>query len=115
MECRRHAASGDITKFVGADARFHQRAVEACRNSVLITTYESLRDSLDPALQIVADVADLERANDRHEVLIDAIARADPAAAVAATVAHIDETMTLFSNGCGADETLPGTPATAKR
>lgn len=96
-DCRAHAGSGDVAAFVEADSRIHRIAAEATGNSVLIEPYEFLRPSVEPALLAVADVVELQRANDRHEVLIDAIEAGDPEAAVAATRAHLAETTALVT------------------
>jgi DNA-binding FadR family transcriptional regulator len=99
QDCRGHAETGDVTAFIEADSRFHRIAAEAAANSVLVELYEVLRRSLEPALLVVADVVELQRANDRHEVLVNAIEDGDPEAAVAATRAHLAETVALFEAG----------------
>lgn len=98
-ECRRHAGTADLAAFVETDSRFHRITAEATGNSVLVELYGALRRPLETALVAVADVVELHRANDRHEVLVDAIAAGDPAAAVAATLAHLDETIALYTPG----------------
>jgi DNA-binding FadR family transcriptional regulator len=95
-DCRAHAESGDVTAFIEADSRIHRIAAEATGNTVLAELYEFLRRSIEPALVVVADLVELQRANDRHEVLIDAIESGDAAAAEAATRAHLAETMSLL-------------------
>lgn len=99
QDCRRHADSGDVPAFIAADSRFHQVTAEATGNSVLVELYGVLRRSLEPALAVVAGVVELHRAVDRHEVLLDAIVDADAAAAVAATEAHLRETVALYEAG----------------
>lgn len=96
QDCRRHADSGDVPAFIDADSRFHRITAEATGNSVLVELYGVLRRSLESALAVVAGVVDLHRAADRHQVLLDAIVDGDPAAAVAATRAHLDETVALY-------------------
>lgn len=95
-ECHAHAANGELAAFIDADSRFHQAAAEATGNSVLVEIYELLRRSLSEASLAIADLVDPERANDLHEVLLRAIADGDGAAAVAATEAHLDDTVRLF-------------------
>lgn len=46
----------------------------------------------------MADVVELQRANDRHKVLLAAIENGDPAAAVEATRTHLAETVALFTS-----------------
>lgn len=96
QDCRRHAGEGDVPAFIDADSRFHQVTAEATGNSVLVELYGVLRRSLEPALVVVAGVVDLHRTAERHQVLLDAIVDRDPAAAVAATRAHLDETVALY-------------------
>jgi DNA-binding FadR family transcriptional regulator len=98
QDCRTHAETGDLAAFVQADSRFHRVAAEAAGNSVLIELYQALRYSLEPALGVVADIAELRHATDRHQVLLEAIERGDPAAAVAATRAHLSETIALIES-----------------
>lgn len=98
-DCREHASSGDVAAFIEADTRIHRIAAEASGNSVLSELYEFLRRSIEPALAVVADVVELQRANDRHELLIDAIEAGDPDAAEAVTRAHLAETMALLGLG----------------
>ncbi|ODT98563.1 MAG: hypothetical protein ABS81_27595 [Pseudonocardia sp. SCN 72-86] len=98
QDCRDHAGTGDVAAFIEADTRFHRVAAEAAGNTVLIELYEVLRRSLEPALTVVADVVELQRANDRHEVLLAAIENGDPAAAVEATRTHLAETIALFDS-----------------
>jgi len=96
QDCRRHAGSGDVQAFIDADSRFHRITSQATGNSVLVELYGVLRHSLESALVVVAGVVELQRATDRHQVLLDAIVDGDPEAAVAATRAHLDETVALF-------------------
>jgi DNA-binding FadR family transcriptional regulator len=98
-DCRTHVETGDVAAFVEADSRFHRIAAEAAGNSVLIELYQALRRSLEPALAVVADIAELRQANDRHQVLLDAIERGDPATAVAATRTHLAESTARFETG----------------
>jgi DNA-binding FadR family transcriptional regulator len=98
QDCRTHAETGDLAAFVQADSRFHRVAAEAAGNSVLIELYQALRYSLEPALGVVADIAELRHATDRHQVLLEAIERGDPATAVAATRAHLSETIALIES-----------------
>ncbi|WNV85567.1 FadR/GntR family transcriptional regulator [Umezawaea sp. Da 62-37] len=95
-ECRAHAEAGDVVAFIAADSRFHRITVEAADNSVLVEIYDVLRRSLEPALSVLVGVVELRQANDRHEVLLDAIESGDPAAAVAATRTHLADTIALF-------------------
>lgn len=95
-DCREHAGSGDVPAFIDADSRFHKVAGEATCNAVLVELNGVLHRSLEPALVAVAGVVELHRATDRHQVLLDAIVDRDPAAAVAATRAHLDETVALY-------------------
>jgi DNA-binding FadR family transcriptional regulator len=92
-ECRLHATTGDLQAFIEADSRFHRITAEATGNSVLVELYAALRRPLENASGVIADLVELERANDRHEVLLDAIADATPDDAVAATRAHLDDTL----------------------
>ncbi|GAA0239161.1 FadR/GntR family transcriptional regulator [Cryptosporangium japonicum] len=96
-DCRRHADAGDIPAFITADSMFHQVAAEATGNSVLVEMYGALRPPLEGALGVVADIVVPQQANDRHEVLLDAIVAGNADAAVAATAAHLDETVALFA------------------
>jgi DNA-binding FadR family transcriptional regulator len=96
QECRDHAASGDIRAFVAADSQFHQVAAEATGNSVLIELYAVLRRSLEHASVAIADLVELHHANERHAVLLQAIADAEPETAVAATRQHLEDTVKLF-------------------
>jgi len=95
-ECREHATDGDFAAFVAADSRFHQVTAEATGNVVLVELYGVLRRSLENASVAIAGLVELQRANDLHEVLLDAIADGDPAAAVAATRQHLEDTVSLF-------------------
>jgi DNA-binding FadR family transcriptional regulator len=94
--CREYAAAGDVAAFVAADSQFHQVTAEATGNVVLVELYAVLRRYLENASVAIAGLIELQRANDLHEVLLDAIADADPAAAVAATRQHLDDTVTMF-------------------
>ncbi|HEY0573789.1 MAG TPA: FCD domain-containing protein [Pseudonocardia sp.] len=95
-QCRDHASTGDVAAFIAADSRFHQVAAEATGNVVLVELYAVLRRYLENASVAIADLVELRRANDLHEVLLEAIADSDPAAAVAATRQHLDDTVSLF-------------------
>lgn len=59
---------------------------------------------------MVADVVELERANDRHEVLLAAIESGDPVAAVAATRTHLAETVALFDSESRHNRTAERSP-----
>ncbi|HWN31895.1 MAG TPA: FadR/GntR family transcriptional regulator [Pseudonocardia sp.] len=95
-QCREYAAAGDVTAFVAADSRFHQVSAEATGNVVLVELYAVLRRYLENAGLAIAGLVELQRANDLHEVLLGAIADADPSTAVAVTRQHLDDTVTLF-------------------
>jgi DNA-binding FadR family transcriptional regulator len=97
-QCREYAAAGDVAAFVAADSRFHQVTAEATGNVVLVELYAVLRRYLENASASVAiaGLIELQRANGLHEVLLSAIADADPGAAVAATRQHLDDTVTMF-------------------
>jgi DNA-binding FadR family transcriptional regulator len=95
-QCREYAAAGDVAAFVAADSRFHQVTAEATGNVVLVELYAVLRRYLENASVAIAGLIELQRANDLHEVLLSAIADADPGAAVAATRQHLDDTVTMF-------------------
>ncbi|MFG1927689.1 FadR/GntR family transcriptional regulator [Cryptosporangium sp. NPDC048952] len=95
-DCRRYAEAGDLPAFIAADSVFHQVTAEATGNSVLVEMYGALRPPLEGALGVVADIVVPQQANDRHEVLLDAIEAGNADAAVAATTAHLDETVALF-------------------
>jgi DNA-binding FadR family transcriptional regulator len=94
--CREYAAAGDVTAFVAGDSRFHQVSAEATGNVVLVELYAVLRRYLENAGVAIAGLVELQRANDLHEVLLDAIADADPGTAVAVTRQHLDDTVSLF-------------------
>ncbi len=96
--CRAHARTGDVAAFIAADSRFHQLAAEATGNTVLIELYRVLRRSLERASHAIADVVELQHANDMHAVLLEAIADGDASAAVAATHAHLTDTMRVFES-----------------
>lgn len=98
QHCREHATSGDLHAFVAADAQFHQVTAEATGNTVLVELYAVLRRSLEGASVAIADLVELHHANDLHAVLLEAIADAEPAAAVAATRRHLEATTKLFES-----------------
>lgn len=98
QQCRDHAETGDVSAFVAADAQFHQVTAEATGNTVLVELYTVLRRSLEGASVAIADLVELHHANDLHAVLLEAIASAEPVAAVAATERHLEDTVKLFES-----------------
>lgn len=95
-QCRQHADNGDLAAFVKADMQFHQVAAEATENSVLVELYGALRRSFEQASVTIADLVELQRANDLHADLLEAIARGESRAAAAATRRHLNDTERLF-------------------
>nr|WP_237554998.1 FCD domain-containing protein [Streptomyces sp. SID4948] len=87
--------SGHTDAAVRADIAFHRAVVAAAHNGILADLYSSLTDALSA---IVASVLDAPlppgrrcRQDTHHDALVEAIAAADPDAAVACVDEYIEE------------------------
>lgn len=96
LKRRQESAGAGPTAFVDADLEFHRTVVELSGNAVLLGLFTSvlpvLREALVEMVTYETRLPDLSHA---HAELLDALARGDAAAAVAATAAHLESVMAL--------------------
>lgn len=94
MLTERAASAHDPAAFVATDLDFHEAVVRLSGNSILVELFTFARPVIEAAL--VARIAhdgplpDVDRA---HDDLVTGLEHRDEAAAVAATVANLEETM----------------------
>ncbi|MFF5673261.1 FadR/GntR family transcriptional regulator [Streptomyces hygroscopicus] len=94
---RQERAGGDPAAFVDADLAFHRTVVELSGNAVLLGLFTSVLPVLREALVgMVRYEAALPDVSDAHAGLLDALARGDADAAIAATVSHLGAVMELI-------------------
>ncbi|WNV77215.1 FadR/GntR family transcriptional regulator [Geodermatophilus sp. DSM 44513] len=87
---RRARAAGRPQAFVDADLDFHRAVVAAAGNPVLQELFDAFTAALRAALlDLVADPGYAEDTHALHVALGEAIRRGEPAAAAAATEAHL--------------------------
>lgn len=96
LKRRQESAGAGPAAFVDADLEFHRTVVELSGNAVLLGLFTSvlpvLREALVEMVTYETRLPDLSHA---HAELLDALARGDAAAAVAATAAHLESVMAL--------------------
>ncbi|MFI0731955.1 FadR/GntR family transcriptional regulator [Streptomyces sp. NPDC021225] len=96
LKRRQESAGAGPAAFVDADLEFHRTVVELSGNAVLLGLFTSvlpvLREALVEMVTYETRLPDLSHA---HAELLDALARGDAAAAVAATAAHLASVMAL--------------------
>ncbi|MER7788226.1 FCD domain-containing protein [Streptomyces sp. NPDC097640] len=96
LKRRQESAAAGPAAFVDADLEFHRTVVELSGNAVLLGLFTSvlpvLREALVEMVTYETRLPDLSHA---HAELLDALARGDAAAAVAATAAHLESVMAL--------------------
>jgi DNA-binding FadR family transcriptional regulator len=93
---------GDDESFVAADLAFHTAVAKASHNRLLTELYQGLAELIADSVAGVLDDPEVARApTPWHEQLVEGIAAGDPEAAVAATVGHIDGTITALRRRSG--------------
>ncbi|MEU0808270.1 FCD domain-containing protein [Streptomyces sp. NPDC005970] len=96
LKRRQESAGAGPAAFVDADLEFHRTVVELSGNAVLLGLFTSvlpvLREALVEMVTYETRLPDLSHA---HAELLDALARGDAPAAVAATAAHLESIMAL--------------------
>ncbi|MEU7242136.1 FadR/GntR family transcriptional regulator [Streptomyces sparsogenes] len=96
LKRRQEAAGGEPAAFVDADLEFHRTVVELSGNAVLLGLFTSvlpvLREALIEMVRYETGLPDLSCA---HADLLDALARGDAQAAIAATTRHLESVMAL--------------------
>lgn len=84
---------GEPAAFAQADFDFHRGLLEATRNRVLIRMADPLRELLEYGLQTTNSIANvLERANNDHVAIYEAIRQGDAVAARESMRVHLERT-----------------------
>jgi DNA-binding GntR family transcriptional regulator len=89
-EMQAAAAAGDRRRVAAADARFHGLVVELADNATLLKVWGSLEPFLRTYITLIVPGADPQWSADLHVPVLDALARRDVDAVVAAVGAHFD-------------------------
>ncbi|MES4902977.1 MULTISPECIES: FCD domain-containing protein [unclassified Streptomyces] len=93
---RQEAAAAGPAAFVDADLEFHRTVVELSGNAVLLGLFTSVLPVLREALvEMVTYETGLPDLSCAHADLLDALARGDAPAAIAATTHHLEAVMAL--------------------
>ncbi|MGO4420875.1 FadR/GntR family transcriptional regulator, partial [Streptomyces sp. MCAF7] len=93
---RQEAAEAGPAAFVDADLEFHRTVVELSGNAVLLGLFTSVLPVLREALvEMVTYETGLPDLSCAHADLLDALARGDATAAIAATTRHLEAVMAL--------------------
>ncbi|MGY0057568.1 FadR/GntR family transcriptional regulator [Streptomyces sp. LZ34] len=96
LKRRQEAAGAGPAAFVDADLEFHRTVVELSGNAVLLGLFTSVLPVLREALvEMVTYETGLPDLSCAHADLLDALARGDATAAIAATTRHLESVMTL--------------------
>ncbi|MDX3231378.1 FadR/GntR family transcriptional regulator [Streptomyces sp. ME19-01-6] len=96
LKRRQEAAGAGPAAFVDADLEFHRTVVELSGNAVLLGLFTSVLPVLREALvEMVTYETGLPDLSCAHAELLDALARGDAAAAIAATTGHLESVMAL--------------------
>ncbi|MEV7013738.1 FCD domain-containing protein [Streptosporangium sp. NPDC051022] len=94
---RQDRAGGDPAAFVDADLEFHHAIMELSGNAVLVGLFTVVRPVLREALiEMVTHEARLPDVSCAHADVLEALARGDAEAAVAATVDNLEGTMAFI-------------------
>ncbi|WP_214408888.1 FadR/GntR family transcriptional regulator [Sphaerisporangium fuscum] len=126
---RQERLEGDPSDFVDADLEFHRAVMELSGNPVLVALFASVEPVLRAALvELVTHETGLPDVSCSHTDLLEALARGDAEAAIAATVENLEITMAfvrakpagapLHPTGGGdrpAADAHPRSPATVDR
>ncbi|MGO4748557.1 FadR/GntR family transcriptional regulator [Streptomyces sp. 2MCAF27] len=96
LKRRQEAAEAGPAAFVDADLEFHRTVVELSGNAVLLGLFTSVLPVLREALvEMVTYETGLPDLSCAHADLLDALARGDATAAIAATTRHLEAVMAL--------------------
>ncbi|NUS90282.1 MAG: FadR family transcriptional regulator [Streptomyces sp.] len=96
LKRRQEAAEAGPAAFVDADLEFHRTVVELSGNAVLLGLFTSVLPVLREALvEMVTYETRLPDLSCAHADLLDALARGDAAAAIAATTRHLEAVTAL--------------------
>lgn len=94
---RHEAALGDVQACAKADVAFHQAIAESVGNTMMTALLSGLSDWLtEQRLATIQKGADQRAALDHHARILDAIRARDPARALAAMEAHLDEVSAAY-------------------
>ncbi|MFD0891609.1 FadR/GntR family transcriptional regulator, partial [Streptosporangium algeriense] len=94
---RQELIGGDPAAFVDADLDFHHAIVELSGNAVLVGLFDVVRPVLRAALiEMVTHEAALPDVSCAHTDVLEALARGDAEAAVAATADNLEGTMAFI-------------------
>ncbi|MFF4411327.1 FadR/GntR family transcriptional regulator [Streptosporangium sp. NPDC001559] len=94
---RQERVGGDPAAFVDADLDFHHAIVELSGNAVLVGLFDVVRPVLRAALiEMVTHEAALPDVSCAHADVLEALARGDAEAAVAATADNLEGTMAFI-------------------
>ena len=92
VQAMAQAAEGTIDERIESDLNFHRRLCMLTENAMLLHSWQALEGSIRMSIMWAgADKATRNMRVDRHEALVEAIETGDPAAAVDAIFAHMDE------------------------
>ncbi|GAA3123106.1 FadR/GntR family transcriptional regulator [Streptosporangium carneum] len=94
---RQERSCGEPSAFVDADLEFHRAIVELSGNDVLVGLFTLVRPVLREALiEMVAHETALPDVSCAHADVLEALARGDAEAAIAATVDNLESTMAFI-------------------
>lgn len=91
LSLRDHHFDGDIEQFLDIDLDFHAEVVRLSGNALLLSLFESVRPLLRESLvALIVHESSVPDTTDTHDLLLKALADANPDAAVAATQSNLD-------------------------
>ncbi|MDP5225694.1 MULTISPECIES: GntR family transcriptional regulator [Arthrobacter] len=95
---RQAEALQDPVAFIEADVLFHQRIVSAAGNPIFASVYEAQRfKQLRMGLRaVVGSEERSRRVLDEHQTIVEALQTGDPDKASAASLAHLNSTLTAL-------------------
>ena len=100
LSARHDSTTESTAVFVAADLDFHAAILEIAGNSILSALFDSIRPLLVDALADLADHAPgRPDTSCAHDDRVRALEAGDAAAAVAATAANLDPTMSILRKG----------------